>query len=46
MTYQTKKALDTAGRVMARRNMKLTEIDKKILLHIFYYSARWRNWED
>lgn len=46
MTYQTKKAIDTARRVMARRGKNLSEIDKKILMHIFYYSARWRNWED
>ena len=45
MTYQIKKSLDTAGRAMSRRNIKLTEIDKKILMHIFYYSARWRTWE-
>ena len=45
MTYQIKKSLDTAVRVKSRRNQELSEMDKKILMHVFYYSAKWRSWE-
>jgi UDP-N-acetylglucosamine diphosphorylase/glucosamine-1-phosphate N-acetyltransferase len=45
-TYQIAKALDTAGRVMVRRNMTLSDVDINILKHVFFYSAKWRNWEN
>lgn len=44
-TYQLDKALETAERVMARRNRKLDEADKQILSHVFKASALYRVWE-
>jgi UDP-N-acetylglucosamine diphosphorylase/glucosamine-1-phosphate N-acetyltransferase len=38
------KALETAERVMARRNVTLTDIDKEILSHIFGLTAPYRVW--
>lgn len=45
MTYKIEKALDTASKVMARRNIDLTEIDQKILNYIYLNSSRNRTWE-
>lgn len=45
ITYQLDKALDTAGRVMARRNVVVEEVDKAILLHVFKMTAPGRVWE-
>ncbi|MFZ6011161.1 MAG: GlmU family protein [Bacteroidota bacterium] len=44
-TYQIDKALDTAERVMARRNIVLDEIEKEILLKVFNNTAVSRVWE-
>jgi len=44
-TYQLAKALDTAERVMARRNVVLDSIDKEILSHIFETTVNSRVWE-
>lgn len=44
-TYQTTKAFDTAERVVARRNMKLTEEDRDILKTVFEHDAKFRTWE-
>lgn len=45
ITYQLNKALETAERVMARRNVTLTDVDKEILSHIFGLTAPQRVWE-
>ncbi|MBX2965745.1 MAG: GlmU family protein [Cyclobacteriaceae bacterium] len=44
-TFQLKKAFETAGKVMARRNVELNDIEKNILQHIFEHSAQNRVWE-
>ncbi|WP_333819263.1 GlmU family protein [Ohtaekwangia sp.] len=44
-TYQLNKALETAERVMARRNVTFSDVDKEILSHIFETSALSRRWE-
>jgi UDP-N-acetylglucosamine diphosphorylase/glucosamine-1-phosphate N-acetyltransferase len=44
-TYQLDKALDTASKAMARRNVVLTEIDKEIFKTIFDESSNYRVWE-
>ncbi len=44
-TYQLKKALETAERVMIRRGRSMTPEDEKILKHIFYSTAQFRVWE-
>lgn len=44
-TYQLDKALDTASRVMARRNRRLEEADMQILSHVFKVTADYRVWE-
>jgi UDP-N-acetylglucosamine diphosphorylase/glucosamine-1-phosphate N-acetyltransferase len=44
-TYQTKKAFETAEKVMERRNIKLDEIDKDILTIIFELTAGYRVWD-
>lgn len=41
-TYQLPKALETAERVLARRQLELTAIDRQILQHIFETSAQYR----
>ncbi len=41
-TYQINKALDTAARVLGRRNLPLTETDREILQHIFDLTASYR----
>lgn len=45
-TYLLKKALETAEKVMVRRNRELTEVDKKILEHIFLNTSKYRIWEN
>ncbi len=42
-TYLLDKAMETAERVMARRNRPFTESDRIRFQHIFQYSARYRN---
>lgn len=44
-TYLTKKAFQTAEKVMERRHVALEEVDKNILLHIFEEEQTYRNWE-
>ncbi len=44
-TYQLKKAFATAEKVLERRNVTLSEIDRDILQHIFDHSAKYRVWE-
>ncbi|MCB8963621.1 MAG: GlmU family protein [Bacteroidales bacterium] len=41
--YQPTKAFETAELVMSRRNIPLTETDKKILLNIFEQTKEYRN---
>ncbi|HEY9046371.1 MAG TPA: GlmU family protein [Ohtaekwangia sp.] len=45
-TYQLNKALETAERVMARRNVTFSDVDKEILSHIFETAAPSRSWEN
>ncbi|MEM9547517.1 MAG: GlmU family protein [Bacteroidota bacterium] len=45
-TYLLNKALTTAEKVMERRNLKLSELDKRILEHIFLYTSKYRIWEN
>lgn len=45
-TYLLKKSLETAEKVMARRNLSLTEADKQILEHIFLNTSKYRIWEN
>jgi UDP-N-acetylglucosamine diphosphorylase/glucosamine-1-phosphate N-acetyltransferase len=45
-TFKLEKMYDVAEKVMARRGTELTETDKKILGHIFYFSSKFRNWEN
>lgn len=44
-TYQLNKALDTAAKAMARRNLELNETEKSILKKVFEDSAAYRVWE-
>lgn len=44
-TYQIDKALATAARVMARRNLVLTDIEKNILAYVYKVTATNRLWE-
>lgn len=41
-TYKTNKAFEVAEKVMARRNIELTEDDKAIMEHIFEETKQWR----
>ena len=45
VTNKLDKALETASRVMGRRNIVLPDVDKEILLHIFHMTAAGRVWE-
>lgn len=45
ITYKLDKALDTASKAMARRNVELTETDREIFKTIFDESANYRVWE-
>lgn len=42
-TYQIKKAFEVAEKVMERRNIKFTDLDKEILKNIFELSQDYRN---
>jgi len=44
-TYLLNKSLETAEKVMARRNVPLLDADKAILEHIFLNTAKYRIWE-
>ncbi len=44
-TYQLNKALDTASKAMARRNVTLEEADRELLNYLFNESAPYRVWE-
>lgn len=44
-TYKFIEACETAGIVMARRNLIFTDLDKAILYHVYDRSARFRSWE-
>lgn len=44
-TFQLSKVIETAARVMERRNVALTETDRKILSTLFEQSAGERVWE-
>lgn len=44
-TYQVDKALETAARVMGRRDVELTRTDADILLHVYNTTAHSRTWE-
>jgi len=41
-TYRLNKVLEVAEKVMARRKIDLTEVDKKILQHVFDVTAQYR----
>lgn len=43
MVYQINKAFETARKVMERRNIPLTDVDKEILEHIFNATQKYRN---
>jgi len=40
--YKADKAFETAEKVMSRRDIKLTQIDKNILTNIFEFDRKWR----
>ena len=42
-TYNLNKAFDTMEKVMARRNLSLTELDKSIMEHVFEQSSQFRH---
>jgi UDP-N-acetylglucosamine diphosphorylase/glucosamine-1-phosphate N-acetyltransferase len=44
-TNLVNKALETAERVMARRSLPLTDIDREILVHVFQMTRSSRVWE-
>jgi len=44
-TYMLDKALETASRVLERRNMVLDDVEKEILKSIFILTASTRTWE-
>jgi UDP-N-acetylglucosamine diphosphorylase/glucosamine-1-phosphate N-acetyltransferase len=44
-TYTVTKAFDTAEKAMARRNVKLSAIDKSILENVFQQTAKYRRWD-
>lgn len=41
-TYKTEKAFEVAKVVMGRRNIEFSEMDAKILEHVFEETAKWR----
>lgn len=45
MTYKVEKALEVAKKVMARRQVSLSEVDQKIFKHVFLAAAKRRVWE-
>lgn len=42
-TYATAKAFQTAERVMSRRNVPFTDLDKQIMQHIYELESKYRN---
>ncbi len=44
-THKFAEACETAEKVMARRNVKFTELDKAILYHVYDRTAKFRAWE-
>jgi UDP-N-acetylglucosamine diphosphorylase/glucosamine-1-phosphate N-acetyltransferase len=44
-TYTINKALETAERVFARRNITLDETERAILQYVYDYSVKYRTWE-
>lgn len=44
-TFQLEKAFEVAEKMMKRRNITLTEVDKKILTHVFRQTQKFRIWE-
>jgi UDP-N-acetylglucosamine diphosphorylase/glucosamine-1-phosphate N-acetyltransferase len=44
-TYKIDKALETAGRVMARRNIPLDKVEQEILIAVYKMTAVTRVWE-
>ncbi|MFT4533222.1 MAG: UDP-N-acetylglucosamine diphosphorylase/glucosamine-1-phosphate N-acetyltransferase [Saprospiraceae bacterium] len=44
-TYLLEKSIETAEKVMARRNVPLEDVDKAILEHIFLSTSQYRIWE-
>jgi len=44
-TFQLNKALVTAEKVMDRRSLPLSDIDREILTYIYHESAQYRVWE-
>jgi len=42
VTYLTKKAFEVSKIVMARRNIEFTEVDARILEHVFEVTKKWR----
>jgi UDP-N-acetylglucosamine diphosphorylase/glucosamine-1-phosphate N-acetyltransferase len=44
-TFKLDKAFETASKVMERRNLTLTEVDKKILEEVFVQTKEFRVWE-
>ncbi len=45
VTYQLRKALETAERVIQRRDMQLSDGEKAILAHVFELTSSHRNWD-
>jgi len=45
-TYLSHKSLEVAEIVMARRNKSLSELDLKILESVYYYTSKYRVWEE
>jgi len=45
-TYALDKALYTSGRVMARRDVVMNEMEKEILIYVFQLTANARVWEN
>lgn len=44
-THRFSDACETAERVMERRNLKFTELEKAILYHVYDRTAKFRSWE-
>ncbi len=43
-TYDINRAIETAGRVMARRNKQMTVAEQEMLRYVFEHTAEQRNW--
>ncbi len=44
-TYTVQKSFETAEKVMARRNIEMSDIDRSILENVFEQSAKHRSWD-